>query len=89
MEISCIAKELTQKAKENQSQYEDVAALWFERYLHCLIPGVFNYYFKHGVAFEPHLQNTLIGFDEGMPCCARIRDLEGTKLLLSFGLLTP
>ncbi|WP_341664886.1 IucA/IucC family protein [Vibrio sp.] len=81
---SCIAKELTQKAKENQSQYEDVATLWFERYLRCLIPGVFNYYFKHGVAFEPHLQNTLIGFDEGMPCCVWIRDLEGTKLLPEF-----
>ncbi|CAM3596825.1 IucA/IucC family protein [Vibrio aquimaris] len=81
---SCIAKELTQKAKENQSQYEDIATLWFERYLHCLIPGVFNYYFKHGVAFEPHLQNTLIGFDEGMPCCVWIRDLEGTKLLAEF-----
>lgn len=81
---SCIATELTQKAKENQSQYEDVAILWFERYLHCLIPGVFNYYFKHGVAFEPHLQNTLIGFDKGMPCCVWIRDLEGTKLLAEF-----
>ncbi|MFY2509164.1 IucA/IucC family protein [Vibrio pectenicida] len=81
---SCIATELKQKAKENQSQYMDVATLWFERYLHCLIPGVFNYYFKHGVAFEPHLQNTLIGFDKGMPCCVWIRDLEGTKLLPEF-----
>jgi len=43
---SCIVTELKQKAKENQSQYKDVATLWFERYLHCLIPGVFNYYFK-------------------------------------------
>ncbi|MFD1879356.1 IucA/IucC family protein [Vibrio chagasii] len=78
---SCIANQLKQKAKATQSQYESVATLWFERYLHCLIPGVFNYYFKHGVAFEPHLQNTLIGFEKGMPCCVWIRDLEGTKLL--------
>ena len=81
---SCIATQLKQKAQTTQSQYENVATLWFERYLHCLIPGVFNYYFKHGVAFEPHLQNTLIGFEKDMPCCVWIRDLEGTKLLPEF-----
>ena len=81
---SCIATQLKHKAKATQSQYESVATLWFERYLHCLVPGVFNYYFKHGVAFEPHLQNTLIGFEQGMPCCVWIRDLEGTKLLPEF-----
>ena len=81
---SCIATQLKHKAKATQSQYESVATLWFERYLHCLVPGVFNYYFKHGVAFEPHLQNTLIGFEKGMPCCVWIRDLEGTKLLPEF-----
>lgn len=81
---SCIATQLKHKAKATQSQYERVATLWFERYLHCLVPGVFNYYFKHGVAFEPHLQNTLIGFEQGMPCCVWIRDLEGTKLLPDF-----
>ena len=79
---SCIAIQLKHKATQNQ--YESVATLWFECYLHCLIPGVFNYYFKHGVAFEPHLQNTLIGFEKGMPCCVWIRDLEGTKLLPEF-----
>jgi len=36
------------------------------------------------VAFEPHLQNTLIGFDEGLPCCVYVRDLEGTKLLPNY-----
>jgi siderophore synthetase component len=81
---SCIATQLKHKAKATQSQYECVATLWFERYLNCLVPGVFNYYFKHGVAFEPHLQNTLIGFEKGMPCCVWIRDLEGTKLLPEF-----
>jgi siderophore synthetase component len=81
---SCIAKQLKSKAKVTRSQYTDIATLWFERYLHCLIPGVFNYYFNHGVAFEPHLQNTLIGFEKDMPCCVWIRDLEGTKLLPEF-----
>ncbi|WCP67489.1 IucA/IucC family protein [Vibrio tubiashii] len=81
---SCIAAQLKSKAQASETPYHDIATLWFERYLHCLIPGVFNYYFKHGVAFEPHLQNTLIGFEKGMPCCVWIRDLEGTKLLPEF-----
>ncbi|EPF7752305.1 IucA/IucC family protein [Vibrio parahaemolyticus] len=81
---SCIAQRLKNKARTTQNRYSDIATLWFERYLHCLIPGVFNYYFKHGVAFEPHLQNTLIGFEQEMPCCVWIRDLEGTKLLPEF-----
>ncbi|WP_060586587.1 IucA/IucC family protein [Aeromonas schubertii] len=81
---SCIAQYLRSKARTTQNHYQDIATLWFERYLHCLIPGVFNYYFKHGVAFEPHLQNTLIGFEQEMPCCVWIRDLEGTKLLQEF-----
>ncbi|ENP8339394.1 siderophore biosynthesis protein PvsD [Vibrio harveyi] len=81
---SCIAAQLETKAQASETTYHNIATLWFERYLHCLIPGVFNYYFKHGVAFEPHLQNTLIGFEKGMPCCVWIRDLEGTKLLPEF-----
>ncbi|MCW1891018.1 hypothetical protein OK016_24875 [Vibrio chagasii] len=48
---SCIIQ-IKQKAKATQSQYKSVATLWFRHYLHCLIPGVFNYYFKlPGVAF--------------------------------------
>ena len=31
--------------------------------------------------FEPHLQNTVIGFHQGLPTCVWIRDLEGTKLV--------
>lgn len=81
---SCIASQLKHKSHASETSFNDTATLWFERYLHCLIPGVFNYYFKHGVAFEPHLQNTLIGFEKGMPCCVWIRDLEGTKLLPEF-----
>jgi siderophore synthetase component len=33
------------------------------------------------VVLEPHLQNTMIGFDRGMPARVWIRDLEGTKLV--------
>lgn len=78
---SQIAKQIKTKAQQANQSYQAIACLWFEHYATCLVPGVFNYFFKHGVAFEPHLQNTLIGFDEGLPCCVYIRDLEGTKLL--------
>ncbi len=37
--------------------------------------------FQHGIALEPHLQNTVIGFSDGWPTRVWIRDLEGTKLL--------
>ncbi|MNZ83750.1 Ferric iron reductase FhuF-like transporter [compost metagenome] len=34
------------------------------------------------MVLEPHLQNTLLGFDDqGLPCRVWIRDLEGTKLV--------
>jgi siderophore synthetase component len=78
---SVIATQLKRRAMQNNQSYADIATLWFERYLHCLLPGVLNYFFRHGVVFEPHLQNIVIGFDQGMPCCVWIRDLEGTKLL--------
>lgn len=78
---SQIAKRIKAKARQANQSYQAIACLWFEHYVTSLVPGVFNYFFKHGVAFEPHLQNTLIGFDEELPCCVYIRDLEGTKLL--------
>lgn len=78
---SQIAKRIKAKAQQANQSYQAIACLWFEHYATSLVPGVFNYFFKHGVAFEPHLQNTLIGFDEELPCCIYIRDLEGTKLL--------
>ncbi len=37
--------------------------------------------FQHGIALEPHLQNTVIGFADGWPTRVWVRDLEGTKLL--------
>ena len=36
------------------------------------------------MVLEPHLQNTVIGFDSGLPTRVWIRDLEGTKLIPSY-----
>ncbi|WP_314884593.1 IucA/IucC family protein [Psychrobacter immobilis] len=63
------------------ASYDTLACLWFRRYANILIDGTFDYFFNHGVVFEPHLQNTVIGFHQGLPTCVWIRDLEGTKLV--------
>ncbi|ALS94058.1 IucA/IucC family protein [Xanthomonas oryzae] len=55
--------------------------LWFCAYAGLLLDGVWSALFQHGIALEPHLQNTVIGFADGWPTRVWIRDLEGTKLL--------
>ena len=45
-------------------------------------PPALHALFGHGVVFEPHLQNVLIGVDgDGFPAQAVFRDLEGVKLV--------
>jgi len=71
----------TGQRDNEHSSYDTLACLWFSRYANTLIDGTFDYFFNHGVVFEPHLQNTVIGFHQGLPTCVWIRDLEGTKLV--------
>ena len=43
-------------------------------------PPVLHALFGHGVVFEPHLQNVLVGVDgDGLPVQAIFRDLEGAN----------
>lgn len=57
---------------------------WLTGYAEQLLGGVLHCLVRRGVVLEPHLQNTLLGFDEnGLPCRVWIRDLEGTKLVPS------
>ena len=63
------------------SGYARAAVAWFEAYAGLLLDGVWLAFFKHGIVLEPHLQNTVIGFDRGLPSRVWIRDLEGTKLV--------
>ena len=59
------------------------ALTWWEAYLCVLLPPVLHAYFEHGVVFEPHLQNVVVGVDpDGMPAQALLRDMEGTKLIV-------
>ncbi|MCY1511135.1 IucA / IucC family protein [compost metagenome] len=60
----------------------NAALLWLERYADLLLGGVLHCLFRHGVVLEPHLQNTVLGFDDdGLPSRVWVRDLEGTKLV--------
>jgi siderophore synthetase component len=66
------------------SDYATAALRWLDGYAAQLLGGVLHCLFRRGVVLEPHLQNTLLGFDvDGLPCRVWIRDLEGTKLVPS------
>lgn len=55
---------------------------WWRAYLALVVPPVLHAYFHHGVVFEPHLQNVVVGVsDDGQPRQVFLRDLEGTKLV--------
>jgi siderophore synthetase component len=55
---------------------------WWEAYVRQVAPPVLHALFGHGIVFEPHLQNVLIGVDgHGFPAQAIFRDLEGVKLV--------
>ena len=55
---------------------------WWEAYVRQVAPPVLHALLRHGVVFEPHLQNVLVGVDgDGLPVQAIFRDLEGVKLV--------
>lgn len=55
---------------------------WWDAYLRVVALPVLYAYARHGVAFEAHVQNVLVGVDaDGRPRQAILRDLEGTKLV--------
>ena len=55
---------------------------WWEAYVRQVAPPVLYALLRHGIVFEPHLQNVLVGVDgDGLPVQAIFRDLEGVKLV--------
>lgn len=60
---------------------QQAACQWFDRYLGLLVPPLLDSLFHYGVAFEPHLQNVVVGLGDGYPEQIFVRDLEGTKLV--------
>ncbi|GGC04601.1 aconitase [Marinobacterium zhoushanense] len=55
--------------------------LWLRGYAEALIPPMLDAFFRHGLIFEPHLQNTLICLHKGYPSGVAVRDFEGVKLV--------
>lgn len=54
---------------------------WFQQYAELAIFPVFYLLFEKGIAFEPHMQNSIVGLaEDGAPCSFFVRDLELTRL---------
>jgi len=63
-------------------RHPDWLVAWWEAYVRQVAPPVLHALFAHGIVFEPHLQNVLVGVDaDGLPVQAVFRDLEGVKLV--------
>lgn len=61
--------------------WNTVAEDWFSAYVEQLLPPVLHCFFDHGIVFEPHLQNVLLGLTGGWPGHVWLRDFEGVKLV--------
>ena len=71
-------------AQREDSPRAAVAERWFCAYVELLMPPVLHCAFAHGVIFEPHLQNVLLGLQDGWPRQLFLRDFEGVKLVPAF-----
>ncbi|SFK89961.1 Siderophore synthetase component [Nitrosomonas aestuarii] len=72
---------LTDMRQRNDMSFEAAAEQWFSCYVAEIMYPVLYCYFAHGIIFEPHLQNVLIGLIEGEPRQIFLRDFEGVKLV--------
>ncbi|MBC7860481.1 MAG: iron transporter [Burkholderiaceae bacterium] len=72
---------LMQMRRHNPMPLADAAEQWFSLYVAELMYPVLYCYFQHGIIFEPHLQNVVIGVAGGQPRQLFLRDFEGVKLL--------
>lgn len=68
-------------ARANGTSLETATEQWFARYVKALMHPVLHLYFAHGLIFEPHLQNVVVGIQNGMPHQIFLRDFEGVKLV--------
>ena len=71
---------LAQTGKRSGAAWEQAAEQWFSRYVEQVMYPVLYCYFAHGVIFEPHLQNVVIGVADSQPQQVFLRDFEGVKL---------
>ena len=71
---------LAEHGQQQGLSRDEAAESWFSAYVEQLMPPILYCFFKHGVIFEPHLQNVLIGMKDGCPQQLFLRDFEGVKL---------
>lgn len=72
---------LAAQALRTASSPEALAERWFSDYVERLLHPVLHCYFAHGLIFEPHLQNVVIGLAPEGPRQVFLRDFEGVKLV--------
>lgn len=68
-------------AQRQAAPWDATAEDWFSAYVEQLLPPVLHCFFDHGIVFEPHLQNVLIGLTHDWPSHVWLRDFEGVKLV--------
>jgi len=68
-------------AQRQATPWDAIAEDWFSAYVEQLLPPVLHCFFDHGIVFEPHLQNVLIGLTHDWPSHIWLRDFEGVKLV--------
>lgn len=61
---------------------ESTRIQWFSAYVQKVMYPILECYFAHGIVFEPHLQNVVIGLSDNRPTHVYLRDFEGVKLIL-------
>jgi len=72
---------LQQLSERHGMPADAVTEEWFSRYVQQVMYPVLHCYFAHGVVFEPHLQNVVIGLVNDWPGQVFLRDFEGVKLV--------
>jgi len=78
---SQLAQLLEKQAQQRGANKAEFTLKWLHSYFKLLVPATLTLLFKHGVVLEPHLQNTVLALENGLPVRVWIRDLEGTKLI--------
>lgn len=56
-------------------------SVWLERYLHVSMVPMLRLLAVKGIAFEAHVQNSLLSLQNGWPECCYVRDLEGVSIV--------
>lgn len=54
---------------------------WFDAYVRRLLPPLCRMFFEEGFFSEPHLQNVVVGLENGWPTRLYLRDLDNCKVV--------